>query len=51
MKKIILIALISLYFGEIDAQIADVKQRGSQLVVYGKNGLYQALILYSPNFI
>lgn len=39
MKKIILIALISLYFGEIDAQIVNVKQRGSQLVVYGKNGL------------
>ena len=31
--------IIFLFFGKVNAQIADVKQRGSELVVYGKNGL------------
>ena len=39
MKKIILTIIIFLSLGKVNAQIADVKQRGSQLVVYGKNGL------------
>lgn len=39
MKKLILTIIIFLSFGKVNAQIADVKNRGSQLVVYGKNGL------------
>jgi hypothetical protein len=39
MKKILLTIIIFVSFGKVNAQIADVKQRGSQLVVYGKNGL------------